>query len=215
MTPIRGNRRCARRSSGRSTCSPRRSSSSLARLSVFAGGCTLEAAEDVAGASSTSCRPDRQEPRAADQRYWMLETIREFAAERLQVRTNNRDPPAARGALPRLGRDARANTRARRRPPDTALAPGTRRGASESARCARDAGVGRDHMRLPSGSPRDVAALAGTWGLGGRNPLDRVLPGRGSARNGRAGARSYEALGVFTTVAGDLRRGIELSQAGA
>ena len=41
-TPIPASRRCARRSSGRTTsCSRRRASGSSAALSVFAGGCTL------------------------------------------------------------------------------------------------------------------------------------------------------------------------------
>jgi len=59
----------------------------FARLAVFRGGCTLEAAEQVAEAdldtlhslvdkSLVRVRPDSG-------RFWMLETIREFAAERL------------------------------------------------------------------------------------------------------------------------------------
>ncbi len=63
----------------------------FARLSVFAGGCTYEAAERVADAdpdtlqslldkSLVSKRESEAEPR-----YWMLETIREYAAERLEL----------------------------------------------------------------------------------------------------------------------------------
>jgi predicted ATPase len=59
------------------------------RLSVFAGGCTYEAAEQICGAD-----PDRLQSlldkslvrrRAAETkpRYWMLETLRQFAAEAL------------------------------------------------------------------------------------------------------------------------------------
>jgi predicted ATPase/class 3 adenylate cyclase len=59
-------------------------------LSVFAGGCTFEATEDVCGAD-----PDRlqslldkslvhRRDTEIGPRYWMLETIREFASERLQ-----------------------------------------------------------------------------------------------------------------------------------
>jgi tetratricopeptide (TPR) repeat protein len=60
----------------------------FARLSVFAGGCTYEAAESVSGADPDTLqsliekslvrRRDEAEPR-----YWMLETIREYAAEQL------------------------------------------------------------------------------------------------------------------------------------
>jgi predicted ATPase len=61
----------------------------FARLSVFAGGCTLEAAEDVAGADLDTLQSLveksllRFTPSEAGSRYWMLETIREYAGERL------------------------------------------------------------------------------------------------------------------------------------
>jgi predicted ATPase/class 3 adenylate cyclase len=63
----------------------------FARLAVFAGGCTLEAAETVCDAD-----PDRlaslidksllrrRAGEAGEGRFWMLETIREYAHERLQ-----------------------------------------------------------------------------------------------------------------------------------
>ena len=49
-TPIRASRRCARRSSGATSCSRDDEQRLFARLAVFAGGCTLEAAEEVAEA---------------------------------------------------------------------------------------------------------------------------------------------------------------------
>ncbi len=57
----------------------------FARLSVFAG-CTLEAAEEVAGADLDTLQSlvEKSLLRFTDGRYWMLETIREYAAERLQ-----------------------------------------------------------------------------------------------------------------------------------
>ena len=61
----------------------------LARLSVFAGGCTLEAAEEVAGADPDTLQSLLEKNllrrRETDRgpRYWMLETIRDFAQERL------------------------------------------------------------------------------------------------------------------------------------
>jgi predicted ATPase len=58
----------------------------FARLSVFAGGCTLEAAADVAEADLDTLQSlvDKSLIRFADGRFWMLETIREFALERLE-----------------------------------------------------------------------------------------------------------------------------------
>ena len=55
------------------------------RLSVFVGGCSLEAAETVAGADLDTMRSlvDKSLVRFDGERYAMLETIREFASERL------------------------------------------------------------------------------------------------------------------------------------
>ena len=60
------------------------------RLSVFAGGCTYEAAEDAAGADPDTLQSllDKNLVRRRETdhapRFWMLETIREYAAERLR-----------------------------------------------------------------------------------------------------------------------------------
>jgi predicted ATPase len=56
----------------------------FARLAVFAGGCTLEASEAVAGADIDTLQSlvDKSLLRMTNDRYWMLATIREFAAER-------------------------------------------------------------------------------------------------------------------------------------
>jgi predicted ATPase len=56
------------------------------RLSVFAGGCGLEAAERVAEASLDTLESlvDKSLLRYTNERYWMLEAIREFAGDRLE-----------------------------------------------------------------------------------------------------------------------------------
>jgi predicted ATPase/class 3 adenylate cyclase len=58
----------------------------FARLSVFRGGCTLEATEDVAEADLDVLQSlvDKSLLRHSEDRFWMLETIREYAAERLE-----------------------------------------------------------------------------------------------------------------------------------
>jgi non-specific serine/threonine protein kinase len=58
----------------------------FARLSVFAGGCTREAAEAVCEAELDSLESlvDKSLLRRSGDRYWMLETIREFAADQLE-----------------------------------------------------------------------------------------------------------------------------------
>ena len=64
----------------------------FARLSVFRGGCTLDAAEEVcdAGVDTLASLLDKSLVRRrvgelGEERYWMLETIREFARERLEA----------------------------------------------------------------------------------------------------------------------------------
>jgi predicted ATPase len=54
-------------------------------LSVFAGGCTLDAAEEVCRADITTLQSlvEKSLLRFSNERYWMLETIREHARERL------------------------------------------------------------------------------------------------------------------------------------
>ena len=58
----------------------------FARLAVFAGGCTLEAAEHVAEADLDTLQSlvDKSLSRHTEERFWMLETIREYATERLE-----------------------------------------------------------------------------------------------------------------------------------
>ena len=59
----------------------------FARLAVFRGGCTLESAEEVCGADLDLLQSlvDKSLVRRTNERFWMLETIREYALERLEV----------------------------------------------------------------------------------------------------------------------------------
>jgi predicted ATPase/class 3 adenylate cyclase len=56
------------------------------RLAVFGGGCTLGGAERVADADLDTLQAlvDKSLVRHTQERFWMLETIREYAAERLE-----------------------------------------------------------------------------------------------------------------------------------
>jgi predicted ATPase len=58
----------------------------FAQLSVFAGGCTLDAAEAVCGAELDTLQSlvEKSLVRYGVERYWMLETIREYAQARLE-----------------------------------------------------------------------------------------------------------------------------------
>jgi predicted ATPase/class 3 adenylate cyclase len=56
------------------------------RLALFRGGCALDAAEEVAGADLDTLQSlvEKSLLRHTGERFWMLETIREYAAERLE-----------------------------------------------------------------------------------------------------------------------------------
>jgi len=56
------------------------------RLSVFAGGCTLDAAEEVYEADLDTLQSlvEKSLLRFTNERYWMLETVREYALNRLE-----------------------------------------------------------------------------------------------------------------------------------
>jgi predicted ATPase/class 3 adenylate cyclase len=58
----------------------------FARIAVFAGGCTPEAAEEVCDADLDTIISlvDKSLLRQSGDRFWMLETIREYALERLE-----------------------------------------------------------------------------------------------------------------------------------
>ena len=58
----------------------------FARLAVFAGGCTFDAAEAVCGAELDTLEAlvDRSLVRTNGERYWMLPTLREYGLERLE-----------------------------------------------------------------------------------------------------------------------------------
>ena len=58
----------------------------IARMAVFRGGCTLEAAEEVVDADLDALQSlvDKSLLRHSQERFWMLETIREYARELLE-----------------------------------------------------------------------------------------------------------------------------------
>jgi predicted ATPase/class 3 adenylate cyclase len=64
----------------------------FARLSVFTGGSTLDAAEEIVEADVDELQSlvDKNLVRRTGERFWMLETIREFARERLAA-SDDRD----------------------------------------------------------------------------------------------------------------------------
>ena len=91
-------------------------------LSVFAGGCTFEAAEQVCDATPDRLQAlldkslVRHRAAATGRRYFMLETIREFAAEQLdRLRIDEEGAPQACPVLRRAWYDGGGGNRPRRR----------------------------------------------------------------------------------------------------
>ena len=104
-------RRCGRRSTGATTCStPTRGA--VRAVGVFAGGWTVEAAEAVCGPDALdglggAGRPEPRRALAAE-RFAMLETLREYALERLAEARRVDEVRRARAASSRWPRTAEA-----------------------------------------------------------------------------------------------------------
>jgi predicted ATPase/class 3 adenylate cyclase len=95
----------------------------FARMAVFRGGCTLEAAEEVVDADLDALQSlvDKSLLRHSEERFWMLETIREYARELLKgsseadaVRRRHADQYLALGELAYTERFDRGLTWVRR-----------------------------------------------------------------------------------------------------
>ena len=132
----------------------------LARLSVFAGGWTLEAAEAVCDAdlAALGSLVEKSLVQATDSptgepRFSMLETVRQYAFERLLAAGEaERDAPPSRRVFRRPGRAAGA------RPPHRAGARRGRAGARQRPGGARGVRGERRRPRLPSASARSPAS---------------------------------------------------------
>ena len=107
----------------------------LARLAIFVGGCTLAAAEEVAGADLDTLQAlvEKSLLRRTGERFWMLETIREFARERLEASGEANDLARAHATSARARELVRAALRSRR-----GARPGARGLARASAFRARE-----------------------------------------------------------------------------
>ena len=117
---IRGRRRCVSTIAWSHDLLDTDEQALFRRMSVFAGTCSFESAEQVAGADPDVLQSllDKSLVRRRDgrdgPRFWMLETIREFAAEQLEAAGDRRGAPSP----PRALRGARGDVRRR----DTARA---------------------------------------------------------------------------------------------
>jgi predicted ATPase len=193
------------------------------RLAVFAGGCSLESAEAVCGASLDSLASlldksllRRRDLVAGSSRFWMLETIREFALEQLAASGGE---PAARQAHAAYFVTFAENARAR-------LSGAGQREALEQVDAELDnlrAALAWTYDAAPADAVRLAAALGRCWAIRGQMQeahrwLEAIalLPEVESA----PGATALLAAGNFASYAGDLEeargfyeRGQKIAQA--
>ena len=150
-------------------CSTKRSAPRSRALSVFAGGCTIDAALRRAVGDASTCidglvaqsmlRPGGRRPTATT-RLGMLEPVREYAAERLAARPDDRRSPSATAATtsswPRPSR--RSSWRPISSPGSAVWTP--RRTTSSRRSSPRSCGRGRARRAVGDGAARVVAAGA-------------------------------------------------------
>ena len=127
----------------------------FARLAVFAGGCTLDAAEDVCDADLDVLQSlvDKSLLRHTGERFWMLETIREFAARAAPAAGRvRRDLRATRAVVPAACEESHGELRG------AAAEEWLRRLDAELENLRRAIGWARDHdERL------EVELVGATW----------------------------------------------------
>jgi predicted ATPase/class 3 adenylate cyclase len=166
----------------------------FARLAVFVGGCTLEAVEEVceAGLDTVGALIDKSLLRREDDRYFMLETIGEYALERLEESAEAEE--VRRRHAEYYLEQARAVERLIRSP----------QAAGALDRLERDHGNLRVALRWLSGRSPDLPLRLAVWGLAAR------LHGFGDQafdrRNTNEAARLYrESLEIGLQLGDDMQ----------
>jgi predicted ATPase len=169
-------------------------------LAVFAGGCTLAAAEAIAGADIDSLQSllDKSLLRYTSDRYWMLESLREYAAERLEA-SGEAEAVSERHAafFSNLVQEAGLSLE-----PEGAQEYALIRSEVDNVRAALDWLADTD----PEAGLRQTAALDGFWAVydprEGMRRLEALLESHPDAP-AEIRAAAYRALGSSANPAGD------------
>ena len=197
-------RRCAPRSTGATTCSTTSARELFAQLGVFVGGWTIEAAEAVCGPAALdgiAALADQSLVVRDGARFAMLETLREYALERLAERADGAEV-GHRHAVAYLALAAEAETGTHRRGP-ARVARAARRRAREPARRRR-----ATRSRPATPTPRSCCAArcgatgsrAGLLGTGRRLLAAALDGGRGGPH---ARLQALIAAGILAGEEGD------------
>ena len=180
------------------------------RLSVFAGGCTLEAVEEVCGGDldTLGSLVDESLVRSDGERFGMLETIREYAGELPRRQRGGGDDPACpRRLLPRSRRSS-GTAPGGCRPGDVA---GEARGSittTSAPRCASRSTAGTRRRRSSSVPRLGRFWLERGYLSEGRLWLDEALAASEEASPTRT--RALTANGVLAHYQADYDRAEEL-----
>jgi predicted ATPase len=169
-------------------------------LAVFAGGCTLAAADEIAGAGVDSLHSllDKSLLRYTADRYWMLESLREYAAEQLDL-SGEADAVRRRHAdfFSKLIQGAGLSLE-----PEGAQQYALIRSEVDNVRTALDWLADSD----PDAALRQTAALDGFWAVydprEGMRRLEALLE-RNPDAPADIRARAYRALGSSANPAGN------------
>jgi predicted ATPase len=170
------------------------------RLSVFAGGCTLDAAHVVAGADVDSLQSllDKSLLRYTADRYWMLESLREYASDRLEADDEADEVRAAHAAFFSQMIEAAGLSLE----PEGDQQYGLIRAELDNVRAALDWLSESD----PVAALRETAALDGFWAVHdpteGMSRLQALLDTNPGAP-AEIRARAYRAYGSSANPAGD------------
>jgi predicted ATPase/class 3 adenylate cyclase len=172
----------------------------FARLAVFLGGCTIEAAEDVCDADLDTLQSlvDKSLLRHTDERYWMLETIQEYAAGRLEE-SDVAEELRRRHAEHFLALAEEAEPHLEKNPEEWLK---RLEADNDNLRAALDrletSGESQLALRL-------AGALAGFWEIGhlteGRHRLENLLPG--DERPTAARAKAFAGAALMARQSGD------------
>jgi predicted ATPase len=177
----------------------------FARLAVFRGGWTLDAAEQVAAAALDGLESlvDKSLVRHVDDRFWMLETLREYASQQLDA-SGGADDLRRRHAIFFLARAEETHPQLR----DEEMGGGTEwrqrhERELDNFRAAFDAlEAGED----PQLAIRIAAALTPLWAGShikeGRERVERALALDGAATSARA--RALDATAELALMMGDV-----------
>jgi predicted ATPase len=180
------------------------------RLAVFAGGCTVEAAEAVCGAELDTLASliDKSLVRQTNDRFWMLETIREFASEQLDA-AGECDEIAHRHAQFFLALAEAANLVAEASGPQRHELVNREQDNLRAALSWCEA-TGRIELAL-----QIVVALENHWANAapreGLDWLDRLLP-RADAIPRQLRARALRVIGSAGAPAGEFERAVRGSE---